>query len=360
MTIGLIRAKNAARWIGRTIASIWPLCDRILVLDDASADDTGIVCLSSGCRVIRSSGLMNEPEGKDYLLAQLWHDGATLGDNVLLVDADETLVPEDIPNLAAAIDHGVDAAAFQIIYLWSDEQTVRVDGTYGNFYRPSMFRLTSRDLGFLRTGGAGFHCSNVPAQLINKAAPIPVRLLHYGYLDRAERERKYCWYNAKEWAAVAGRAEDSGELMDRGPAYWAERFHGPGVPPGLLIEDGYRHMLIGDHFPADSRFLHAGPLKLTPLAELRNNRRWFPRIDGHYDARNSVFEPPEMAAVLQYHKVLVDGREVRWVWFLDTDAGVVKTYDPEAGGEHEDMRQFPLIVSSDSWTLRGKVEVVRK
>ena len=63
-----------------------------------------------------------------------------------------------------------------------------------------MFCLTTRVLTFLRTThGDGFHCSNVPQQLINKAVPIPVRLLHYGYLDEA-----------KESGSIAGTTRRNG------------------------------------------------------------------------------------------------------------------------------------------------------
>jgi len=52
-------------------------------------------------------------------------------------------------------------------------------------------------------------------------------------MHRADRERKYQWYNAQD--------------------------------PNNAIEDRYRHMVIGDLFPADSKFDHGGPLKLAQL-----------------------------------------------------------------------------------------------
>ena len=38
--IGIMRVKNEARWIDRVLASILPLCERVLVMDDGSTDGT--------------------------------------------------------------------------------------------------------------------------------------------------------------------------------------------------------------------------------------------------------------------------------------------------------------------------------
>jgi hypothetical protein len=35
--------------------------------------------------------------------------------------------------------------------------------------------------------------------------------------------------------------------------------------PGNVREDGYRHMVVGDVFPAKARFQHGGPLALQSL-----------------------------------------------------------------------------------------------
>jgi hypothetical protein len=60
-----------------------------------------------------------------------------------------------------------------------------------------------------------------------------VRLLHYGYLHKEDRVRKFHWYNK--------------------------------IDPNNAFEDQYRHMVIGDVFPADSSFKWAGPLELRSL-----------------------------------------------------------------------------------------------
>jgi glycosyltransferase involved in cell wall biosynthesis len=233
--IGLLRIKNEARWIERVIRSIQPVCSRILILDDHSTDGTPEICEALGCIVFRSEfGGIDETRDKDFLLSKLWKSGAQVGDSCLMIDGDEMLHHDDISALQASLDPGIECASMHIVYLWDREDQVRVDRWYKEFRRPSLFRLTSPDLCFRRTAfGGNFHCSSAPAQLLDRIQPIPVRLLHFGYLHREDRIRKYYWYNE--------------------------------VDPGNPIEDGYRHMVVGDLFPAESSFRWAGPLQLEAL-----------------------------------------------------------------------------------------------
>lgn len=236
MIFGLLRIKNEARWIDRVIRSIQPVCDRIVVLDDHSDDGTPELCEALGCTVFRSEFTgINETRDKDFLLEKVWAAGAEVGDHCIMIDGDEALHVDDIPALKAAIASGALCCSMHIVYLWDREDQVRVDRWYQEFRRPSLFRLNSRALTFRVTDfGGNFHCSSAPAQLLHCQMSIPVRLLHFGYLYREDRVRKFEFYNS--------------------------------VDPNNGYEDQYRHMVVGDLFPADSHFKWAGPLQLVPLS----------------------------------------------------------------------------------------------
>jgi hypothetical protein len=236
MLHGMLRVKNEARWIERVICSIQTVCSDVFVLDDHSEDDTAQLCRELGCAVYASPfDTIHEARDKDYLLAKVWCDGhARVGDSCLMVDGDEALHPEDTPAVLRAVHDQVVCGSMQILYLWDSEGQIRVDRWYKDFRRPSLFRLVNPLLTFKRTASGGsFHCSSAPAQLLAKITPLPVRLLHYGYLHQADRVRKYHWYNATD--------------------------------PNNTLEDRYRHMVIGDLFPANSAFKWAGPLEVRPL-----------------------------------------------------------------------------------------------
>lgn len=236
----MFRVKNEGRWIRRCVEAVAPLCEKVLVMDDQSTDDTADEARAGGALVLptpfAARGHIHEAADKDWLLQQVWANGAEIGDFVLCLDGDELLVKEDVPALLTAMRMGVVCGNFWIQYLWNSEGQIRVDRWYKEFRRPSFFKLTSRDLRFQRTEfGGNFHCSSAPAQLLNSQIPLPVRLLHFGYMHREDRVRKYEFYNA----------------IDGNNAY----------------EDFYRHVCQGDipEIPAGARLKWAGPLELQLL-----------------------------------------------------------------------------------------------
>lgn len=232
MIIGALRVKNEARWIMKAIRSIQPICERILVFDDHSTDGTPHFCQPlQGVRVIRSpfEGL-DEARDKTLLvdkIAEYW--GRQW---VLMIDGDEELA--NLLQQPLYMSDGAPAYTFRIAYLWDREDQERVDGVYANLTRPSLFDLSRTDGVFQSTGNGGnFHCFNVPTDLLGKSRPSGAVLKHYGYLHRADRLKKYEFYNR--------------------------------LDPNNEAEDFYRHVVIGDVFPTDHRGKHGGPLELRPF-----------------------------------------------------------------------------------------------
>lgn len=235
--MAMLRVKNEARWLERVIRSIQPLCNPIYVFDDHSTDGTQGIAVRLGCILLPSpfEGL-DESRDKNYMLNHAYQNGQT-GKWVLAIDGDEELEAAGQAKLAGLfLATRFESIGFRVLYLWDSADQVRTDGVYGKFSRPSAFKLRP-GLRFVATSHGGhFHCGNVPNQSLENYGPSDVCLLHYGYIDRAERIRKFKWYNTND--------------------------------PNNEYEDQYRHTVIGDLFPAESRFKHAGPLQLEPLSAL--------------------------------------------------------------------------------------------
>jgi O-antigen biosynthesis protein len=227
-----MRIKDESRWIKRCVESLLPVCDEILILDDHSTDGTPDICKSiPNVNVLHSpfEGL-DEARDKTYLLEKA---EASRPDWYTFTDGDEMLAPWSVEPLKAALNGPYPCLSFKVLYLWDREDQVRVDGVYGDFHRESAFKPNGSTFG-PSGNGANFHCGNVPWGARQKRqVRSDIQLLHFGYLHKEDRIRKFEWYRAQD--------------------------------PENAREDGYRHMVVGDLFPADSKFMHGGPLELRQL-----------------------------------------------------------------------------------------------
>jgi glycosyltransferase involved in cell wall biosynthesis len=226
-----MRIKNESENIAEVIASVLPLCARVFIFDDHSSDTTVEICRSFGDAVtIFPSPFegIDESRDKNYLLAKIIEAAPEW---VLWVDGDEVLErsgPEQIRRVMHT-KQGANIYSLRIAYLWDDVERIRVDGIYGRFARPSLFRLAGQQHTRLRfqatEAGANLHCGNVPLGIAGSARTLDVRLKHYGYLSLQQRQRKYEWYNL--------------------------------VDPGNMLEDCYRHLIEipgARHAPGPPRF----------------------------------------------------------------------------------------------------------
>lgn len=230
MIVGMLRVKNEGRWIRRCLESIYQLCDVIWVLDDHSEDDTIAQCKSFLRVYVVPSHYkgLDEARDKNFLLETITN--LYQPEWIISIDGDEMLVPGHLEALREAMHKNANCLSLKIAYLWDSEHQIRIDGVYGDFHRESIFRPNGATFSHT-TNGANFHCGNVPTPIRQRRTVLDIPLLHFGYMHREDRIRKYNWYNA----------------MD----------------PKNTREDEYRHMVIGDIFPADSNFAHGGPLKLA-------------------------------------------------------------------------------------------------
>ena len=208
-----LRVRNEARWIQCVLDSIRPVCDEIFVLDDHSDDQTAQICRFAGATVHNSPFPdLDESRDKDYLLdcmisAVPQQDQHYLNGNpespywCLAIDGDEVLVADDAQVLKAQTGGPAHVYSLRILFLWDRPEQVRVDGVYGRFRRPSLFRLMNRGFRYQRTPwgkGANFHCSSIPQELLHHGTPSDARLLHLGYLHREDRLRKFAWYTQRD------------------------------------------------------------------------------------------------------------------------------------------------------------------
>ena len=238
--VGMLRIRNEARWIRAVVSSILPVCEHVVILDDHSEDETAGICGAFPERVtVLPSPFegLDESRDKNYLLKEVMKLDPKW---CLCIDGDEILDPAAPEVIRSELAEPRAACySLKVVFLWDAPDTMRTDGVYGRFFRPSLFRARPGPAFLETTYGGHFHCGNVPAGMGCTAQPLDTRILHLGYMSREDRLRKYRWYNETD--------------------------------PGNEAEDCYRHMVQGDlpEVPAKAKLMHAGPLTLARLDRIQ-------------------------------------------------------------------------------------------
>jgi hypothetical protein len=232
----MMRVKNEAQWLWRSVERTLEVCDRIVIFDDGSTDsslqeiksraigtqngDTSTFLFPGGKEIHwLSSPFLNSPEyctdevrDKNYLWSYVVR--SIPFDWVLALDGDEMLSRSLLRYLRSSpgIPPGVYCIPF--IYLWDSETTQRVDALYGDapdgikkLRFPRLLGLEGvstsekNSLQFLPTGrGGNFHCGSLPRKAgLPVAGPtLPFPIVHFGYLNRIQREDKLKFYQGKD------------------------------------------------------------------------------------------------------------------------------------------------------------------
>jgi len=242
----MMRVKNEARWIKRTIDSVRELCGSdIYVMEDGSSDNTREICEAAGAVVLDSPFVgmgLDEARDKNWFMDEVI---SRCSPNwILMPDGDEELEAGGCAKIRRVLETNppCDCFAMGFLYFWDSVDQIRVDGNYGKLRRQSLFRADTafRFKSYYSEGQTGnqnhvgLHTSNAPG-LGGKILQLNVSLLHYGYLHREDRIAKYRWILS--------------------------------IDPHNEGEDFYRHCVQGDlpEFPADATYRHGGPLRFQKV-----------------------------------------------------------------------------------------------
>jgi glycosyltransferase involved in cell wall biosynthesis len=231
-TACMMRIRNEARWIRRSLERTFEVCKTVVLWDDGSTDDTWLEAVRAVCPPFTMSS--HHPDTKDWALR---HGGAlgrsiieyedrvlyflpspfafdvvrptqradeirdknalwaflkarVLFDYVLCLDGDEMLSREALrkwPEMLVMMDAGVDYIKLPFVYLWDREDQQRCDAIYGpedvtqkTLTFPRLFtiqRLTNDQLFDTRfdwrgTKG-GLHCGSIPQEGFRPNGGLP-------------------------------------------------------------------------------------------------------------------------------------------------------------------------------------------
>ncbi len=226
MLIGAMLVRNEqGRYLEQVLEQMVSICDYLVILDDASTDDTEKICIGYGvkCKNGFSFGYSEKSLWETNELIQrkrIWGmatNKAQFGDWILCLDADETF---DHPELIRDYIKKAEAAkgnslAFQLYDMWS--QTHYRDDYYWKAHKgvwPFCVKYEDIDYFWRETP---LHCGRFPMNAGVKIASCPVRIQHWGWARPEDRREKYERYMKADPEGKSGCLDQYKSILDPNP-----------------------------------------------------------------------------------------------------------------------------------------------
>lgn len=221
ITLAMLVRNEASRYLERVLRHASPYIDEVVILDDASEDNTVEVCkdILNGIPLT----LVSNPEpgfnNEIVLRKKLWELAiATEPDWILILDADEIFenkIYETIRELAKAQE--IYHYSFRLYDMWT-EDAYRED-TYWRahtIYRPFMIRYVP-EINYVWKETPQ-HCGRLPLNLYELPGTLSeLRLKHLGWMKEEDRLYKYNRYQQLDPKAVYGISEQYESILDANP-----------------------------------------------------------------------------------------------------------------------------------------------
>jgi len=231
MLIGAMLVRNeSGRYLERVLEQMVGVCDRLVILDDASTDKTPDICLKigvkcpQGVRVIHSRESLwgiNELEQRK----RLWEAatfGAVPGDWILCLDADETitnihLLPELINFVKNSLSDA-EGIAFKLYDMW-DETHYRDDDSWNAHTRDWVMCVKYDPNKEYIWRDTPLHCGRFPINAHGDivAGHSGMAIQHWGWSRAPDREAKYKRYMEADPEGKSGNLAQYQSIMDPNP-----------------------------------------------------------------------------------------------------------------------------------------------
>ena len=194
----MVVRNEANRYLRPVLARLGALVDGIVILDDASTDETPELCRAHP-KVIRFRRLQSSlfAQNEAALRSLLWEMTVELKPAwILALDADEFLEEKaktELPALTAQQEYEV--VTFPVYHLWGDLRHYRVDGMWHPVLARTACLFRYRQNRTYHWAPRRLHCGRFPLEAyLTPGFHAPLRLLHLGYAAPHARREKYQRY----------------------------------------------------------------------------------------------------------------------------------------------------------------------
>jgi glycosyltransferase involved in cell wall biosynthesis len=202
LVTGILTRNEGDRYLKEVLDDISVYTNGLVILDNASTDDTVSICLSYpkllDLEIDSTDFRINELHLRKKLVELCL---AQRPNWVLILDADEIMEDNfkiELPSLMEAPRETVKWYSFYHYHFWGSREFYRVD----KLWKPHnsaicMFRV-DESINYSWTSKP-FACGRVPTSLSREPGKkTSIRIKHYGYANPKDIKKKYEWYKAQD------------------------------------------------------------------------------------------------------------------------------------------------------------------
>lgn len=228
LTVGMLVRNEANRYLEQVLQQVVQYADHIVILDDASEDETVEICRRClhGVPATIVSNPTSEFHNEIHLRKQLWDMAvATKPDWILILDADEIFERRALCMLhLLLLNPDADGYAFRLYDMWS-ESHYREDQYWQahHYFRPFLVRFKPDYRYVWRETPQ--HCGRLPANITDtRVIRSMLRVKHLGWIRPQDKLDKFYRYKKLDPAARYGIAEQYLSILDPRPTLlpWLE------------------------------------------------------------------------------------------------------------------------------------------
>lgn len=221
ITLSMIVKNEEGRYLEAVLNNAMQYVDEVMILDDASTDNT--VALCEGIlkdfphKIVVNRESMFHKEG--YLRKKQWEETLKMNpDWILFLDADEILeerMKDIVPHLVN--NDFVDLFCFKLYDMWN-ETHYRSDAYWTAHTRYMPFLLRYQPNFKYKFNMNNHHCGRMPMNVFRQDyANVDVRVKHYGWSREADRKAKYERYMQLDPGGKLGSLPQYQSIMDEAP-----------------------------------------------------------------------------------------------------------------------------------------------
>lgn len=220
MLIGCMLVRNEqGRWLETVLQQMKSVCDKIIILDDGSIDNTPEISRQYGEVFYSDRSYWGTNELKQRkLLWELATSYAINGDWILCMDADETIPNIDkLPEMIGKADAlRCDGIGFRLYDMW-DGVHYRDDELWNAHNRDWVMCVKYISERVYIWRNTKLHCGRFPENAVTLCGNTGLALQHWGWSRPADRQIKYERYMKVDSEGKTGSLDQYRSILDANP-----------------------------------------------------------------------------------------------------------------------------------------------